>query len=172
MLTALSALFSFLGGSVFRMIWGEVSAILHQRQERANAALDHAHELAMMEAQERINAAQHERNLGAQRLQAELGVQVIRVQGETDLARIEALTEQQNDQTWGAAVLQALKPTGIWLVDAWNASIRPAAASMALFLWFRALQIQNFVMAGRDWDLVCAILGFFFADRTLAKRGK
>ena len=34
-----SALFSFLGGSVFRMIWGEISSFIEKKQEH-NAAKD------------------------------------------------------------------------------------------------------------------------------------
>lgn len=153
-----SAILSFLGGGAFRMIWGEISAAWTKRQ-------DHAHEIERMRLQAEIDAAQHARNLDAIRVQAELGVQTIRVQGEADVARGEA-------QAWLESVREGMKPTGITLVDAWNASIRPAAATLCLWLWFRALYVQQWAMQGRDWDLVCAILGWFFADRTLGKRGK
>ena len=46
----LSALFSFLGGSVFRMIWGEVSAYLTARQQ-------HSQEMDRMKLQADLEAA-------------------------------------------------------------------------------------------------------------------
>ena len=41
----MSALISFLGGSAFRMVWGEVSSYFNKRQ-------DHQHEMERMKAQE------------------------------------------------------------------------------------------------------------------------
>ena len=153
-----SAILSFLGGSAFRMIWGEFSTWF-------TAARDHAREMDRMRLQGELEAAQHARNLEAIRVQADLKVQVVRVQGEMDVAKLEA-------EGWANSVKEGQKPTGIWLIDAWNASIRPAAASLALWLWFRQLYVAQWTMQGRDWDMVCAILGWFFADRTMGKRGK
>lgn len=153
-----SAILSFLGGSAFRMIWGEISAHLTAKRE-------HETEMARMRLQAQLEAEQHARNLAAIKIQHELGVQVVRVQGEMDVAKLEA-------EGWAASVREGMKPTGIWLIDAWNASIRPAAASLALWLWFRQLYVTQWTMQGRDWDMVCAILGWFFADRSMGKRGK
>lgn len=71
----ISALFSFLGGSVFRMIWGEVSHWLTARQ-------DHTFEIERLRLQADMDAAQHARNLEAIRMQADLGVKTIQVQAE------------------------------------------------------------------------------------------
>lgn len=154
----ISALFSFLGGSVFRMIWGEVSAWLTARQE-------HKHELARMQMQAQLEADQHARNLAALRLQAELGVQTIRVQGEADLAREDA-------GAFRDAVANSMKPTGIGWVDAWNAAVRPAFASVVLILWLLILHRQGYTPSPWDLDMMAAVAGFFFADRSLGKRGK
>lgn len=153
-----SAILSFLGGSAFRMIWGEVSQHIEKSRE-------HKYELARMELQNKLEDAQHERNMRAIEKQAELGVKTIRVQGEIDVSKLEA-------EGWMHSVKEGMKPTGIYLIDAWNASIRPAAATLALWLWFRQLYVAQWTMQGRDWDMVCAILGWFFADRTMGKRGK
>lgn len=154
----LSAILSFLGGSAFRMIWGELSAAWTKRQEQS-------HEIERMRVQAELEAAQHQRNMEALRVQAELGVKTIQVQGEADVARIEA-------EAFSRSQADAAKPSGIYIVDLWNGMVRPAAATLALWLWLRALWAQQWAMQGRDWDLVCAILGWFFADRTLGKRGK
>ena len=151
-----SALFSFLGGSAFRLIWEQISGWLNARQE-------HAHELERLRMQAELDAAQHARNLEAIRVQAELGVQTIRVQGEQDVARSEV-------DAWAAAVANAGKPSGIWLVDAWNGSIRPLAASISIFLWVVALNANGWKMTDWDRELVRVVLGFFFASRALVKK--
>lgn len=153
-----SALLSFLGTSAFRMLWGEVAAWYTAKQE-------HAHELERLKLQGELDAAAHERNQAAIRLQAELGVKTIQVQGDIDISKIEA-------DGWANAVANAAKPTGIKLVDAWNSSIRPLAATIALVLWVRALNQAGWVMTDWDKELVGAVMGFFFASRDLLKRGK
>lgn len=154
----LSALLSFLGGSVFRMIWGEVSAFLNKKQ-------DHEHELQMMQAQAAFEDRAHQRSLENLRLQNELGVKMVEVQRESAIAQgdADAFTE---------AMKQSFKPTGIGFVDAWNGSIRPSYASVALVLWVLKLYSQSFKMDEFDIALVAVIVGFFFADRSLRRNGK
>jgi hypothetical protein len=154
----ISAMITFLGGSAFRMIWGELSAWLTARQE-------HKHELARIQLQSELDAAQHARNLEAIRVQAELGVQTIRVQGEADLAREDAAAFRD-------AVAASNRPSGIAWVDAWNASVRPAFATVVLVLWLLILHRQGYAPSPWDLDMMAAVAGFFFADRTLGKRGK
>lgn len=154
----LSALLSFCGGTAFRMIWGELSSAWTKRQ-------DHRHELERLRLQAELDAAQHERNQAAIRLQAELGVQTIRVQGEADLARIEG-------EGWRDAVASVGRPTGIWLVDLWNGVIRPATATVCLFLWVRHVAIHGWALDDQGWSILGAALGLYLADRTLTKRGK
>lgn len=153
-----SAILSFLGGSAFRLIWEQISQMWTAHQEQK-------HELERMRLQGELDAATHERNLAAIKLQADLGVQTIAVQAEADLSRLDATT-------FGNAVVESMKPTGIWQVDLWNGIVRPAAASIALYLWFVALQAQGFKMGDWDRELVGVILGFFFAVRVLSNRGK
>lgn len=152
------ALFSFLGGSVFRMIWGEVASWMSKRQE-------HAMELERMRLQNEIEDKQHERMQAGLRLQAELGIKTIEAKAEADVLSAEA-------EAFAEAMKNAFKPTGIFWVDVWNGIIRPAAATIALGLWVLKLNAQSWAM--QDWDITLAgtILGFFFASRELAKRGK
>jgi hypothetical protein len=156
---------SFLGGSAFRMIWGEISAAWTKRQ-------DHTHEIQLLEAQDRMAGHEHSRNLEAIRVQAELGVKTIQVQAEARQMELAGEIEKEDARGWYGAVVQAMKPVGIWFIDAWNGAIRPAGATIALYLWVRAVHAQHWVMTPRDENLVFAILGFFLADRTLSKRGK
>ena len=155
---SIEALFSFLGGSVFRMVWGEVSAWYNRKQE-------HKHEIERLRLQTEIHDRNHQRNLEALRLQNDLGIKTIEARAEADVATTEAAA-------FARVMESAFKPTGYAFVDVWNGVIRPSAASIALGLWVLKLNAQNWTMA--EWDITLAgtVLGFFFADRSLGKRGK
>ena len=154
----LSAIISFLGGSAFRMVFGEVSHWI-------TAARDHKREVEMMRVQGELDAAQHQRNMESIKLQAELGVKTIAVQAQADLSKLDA-------DGFYSAISQAMKPSGIFLVDLWNGIIRPLCATIAIILWVKALGNQDWSMAAWDMEMVAAILGFFFADRSMGKKGK
>lgn len=154
----LSALFSFLGGSAFRMIWGEVAAWMNKRQ-------DHAYELERLRAEGELDAARHARDMERVRLQADLKVQEVKVVADAAVSQIDA-------QAFVEAMKNAQRPTGIKWVDGWNGSIRPAMATIALLLWVFALAKAGFVTGDWDKELIAGILGFYVADRTLAKLNK
>jgi hypothetical protein len=154
----IEALFSFLGGSVFRMIWGEVSAWYNKRQ-------DHAHEIERMRLQSEMEDKAHERMQAALTLQHQLGIQMVEAKAEADVAVAEA-------SAFAKVMENAFKPTGWAIVDIWNGIIRPSAATIALTLWVLKLASQNWKMDEWDVTLAGTVLGFFFADRSLGKRGK
>lgn len=154
----MSALISFLGGSAFRLIWGELSAFLSKRQ-------DHRHELAMIDVQAKVSAQTHAQNLEAIRVQADLGVKTIQVQADADLSRIDA-------GAWAEAVSAVGRQTGIAFIDIWNGSIRPALATIAIVMVVLQIARHGFDLTDWDRELFGAILGIYVADRTLAKRGK
>jgi len=153
-----SALFSFLGGSAFRMIWGEVSSWMTKKQ-------DHAQEVERMRLQAELDAAQHARNLEAIRVQADLGVKTIQVQAEAAMGGIEA-------EAWADVVGSTTKTTGIRFIDIWNGSIRPLLATLAILVVVAQIVSNGFVLSDWDRELVAAILGIYLADRQLMKRGK
>lgn len=154
----LSALFSFLGGSVFRMIWGEASSYLNKRQ-------DHQHESEMIRLQASLDEAKHARDLEQLRLANELGLKTIEVQKDAAIAQAEV-------DAFSRAIEAAARPTGIKWVDAWNGAIRPSYASVALGLWLVKVAAQGFKMDVFDAELLAVVAGFYFADRSLGKRGK
>jgi hypothetical protein len=154
----IEALFSFLGGSVFRMIWGEVSAWANKKQ-------DHAHELERLRLQTEIDDRAHQRMQDALRLQNELGIQMVAAKAEADVATAEAAA-------FAKVMDSAFKPTGWAVVDIWNGIIRPSAATIALALWVLKLNHQGWKMDEWDVTLAGTVLGFFFADRSLGKRNK
>jgi hypothetical protein len=153
-----SALISFLGGSAFRLLWGEISAWVTAKQT-------HKQELAMLEAQAKFAAQTHAQNLESIRVQAELGVKTIHVQKDADLARIDA-------GAWAEAVSAVGRQTGIKFLDIWNGSIRPLLASIAIALVVFEAAKSGFQLTDWNRELVGAILGIYVADRTLSKRGK
>ncbi len=153
-----SALFSFLGGSIFRMIWGEVSSFFQKKQ-------DHQYELERLRLQMEIDDKAAERQEANLRLQQQLGIQTIEVQRD-------ALVTTEEAGAFKVAMADAFKPTGYKFVDVWNGVIRPAAASIVLVLWFAKLASQGFVMDDYDQELSGVVLGFFFANRALGNRGK
>lgn len=153
----ISTLVSFFGGAAFRMIWGEFASWLNKKQ-------DHDHEMARMEFQEKASAAQHERNLGAMQLQADLGVKTIQVQSEAAIDEIET-------DAWREVVKGTTKITGIRWVDAWNSMIRPAVATWAI-LMITGGEFELFTMSIFAAEVCAAALGIYLADRTLAKRNK
>lgn len=154
----IGALLSFLGGSVFRMLWGEISSFVNKRQ-------DHAHEIEMLQLQRVLDDAAQDRTEKTIRLQAELGIKQVQVQAAADQERAagEAFTE---------AMRNAFKPTGYAMVDVWNGVIRPSFGTVCLALWCAKVVGQGFVMDEWDTGLLAGIVGFFFADRSLGKRGK
>lgn len=154
----LSGLLSFLGGSAFRMIWGEVSAWLTARQE-------HNHELARLQLQESVDAAAHVRNLEAMRVQSELGIKTIEVQRDADLSRLET-------DAWADMTRATYQTTGVKFIDAWNGSVRPLLATLSILIVVGEVVAASFVLSDWSQGLVAAILGLYIADRSLAKRGK
>lgn len=151
-----AAIFSFLGGSAFRMIWGAVSDFIDKRQE-------HAHELERMRLERELEDARHERDCARLRLQADLGVKEIMVQADADVARLET-------EAFVEAMKSAQRPTGIRVVDIWNGIVRPLIATICVVLWVMALNEAGWKMGDWDREIVGVVFGFFFASRELAKR--
>lgn len=153
-----TALASFLGGSVFRMLWGELSSWLSKQQ-------DHKHEIDKLRAQEEIDAAAHGRNLESLRVQAELGIKEVFVKAEAAVSELEA-------SAWSEAVKAVTSKIGIKFIDAWNGIIRPAVATWAIVMITIHFGNKGWILDENGWQLAAAALGIYLADRTLFKRGK
>lgn len=153
-----SALVSFLGGSIFRTIWGEASAWLTKRQ-------DHAQELDRMRLQAESDAAAHSRNLETIKMQADAGVKVIEMQSSSAVKSIET-------DAWLEAVKGTNRTVGNKFIDAWNCAIRPAVATWAVIIITIHYANNGWVLDDNGWGLCGAALGIYLADRALFKRGK
>lgn len=147
----ITALLTFLGSAGLRVFVGQLFDLITKGQ-------DQRQEIERMRVQGELDAAQHERNLAAIKLQADLGIKTIEVQGQAVADKLDA-----------EAVLETIRgmshPTGIALVDAWNGIIRPLLASIAIGLWIASLWMRHWVLD--DWDraLMSAVLGLFVGGR-------
>lgn len=153
----LSAILSFLGGSVFRMIWGEVSAWVNKKQ-------DHQHEVERMRLQAELDEKAHQRRMESIRFEAEQQVKVIQVQAEAAVGQVEV-------EGWLEAVKATGRAIGVAWVDAWNAAIRPGIATWGVVM----LTLEAFAVAQvteGTASVIFAAIGIFVADRSLGKRGK
>lgn len=152
-----TSIIAFLGGSAFRMLWGEISSWVDK-------ARDHKYEMERMRLQADLDERQHERNQIAIRTQHEMGIQLVRVQSESNIAGIEA-------EGWLDAVRATGRSVGIAWVDAWNAMIRPAVASWSVGM-LTLHEFGAFAMSESTSSVCFVALGLYLADRTLNKRGK
>jgi hypothetical protein len=154
----IESLFAFLGGSVFRGVWGEISSYFSKSQE-------HTHELERMKIQADVDSAYHSRSMDMIRLQAELGVKTIQVQAESAISQIES-------EAWLSAVKSTTQSVGIFFIDAWNGVIRPLVATWAIVVISIDMASKQWVLDDNGWMLASAALGIYLADRALFKRGK
>lgn len=153
----ISAVLSFLGGSVFRMIWGEVSSWVNKK-------LEHAQEMDRMRLQGDLDERAHQRRMESVRFEAEQQVKIIHVQAEAAVGQLEA-------EGWLEAVKATGRKVGVAWVDAWNAGIRPGLATWGIVM----LTLEAFALAQINEgtaSVIFAALGIFVADRTLGKKGK
>jgi len=154
----ISALVSFLGGSIFRMLWGEISSFLNKKQ-------DNNHELALLKVHGALDAETHARNLESMKTQAGLNIQIVKEQGDANVAVIET-------DAWLEAVKGTTKTVGIWFIDAWNGVIRPLVATWAIVMITINFANMGWILDDNGWTLCSAALGIYLADRALFKRGK
>lgn len=153
-----SALFSFLGGSAFRMVWGEVASYLNKKQ-------DHDHECVRLRLEAELDAQRHERDMARIRLQSDLNVREVQVVSDAKVSEVEA-------DAWLDAVRSVGRTTGYKFLDVWNGSVRPLLATVSLLVVVGEIIVNGFVLTDWDKELVAAILGIYVADRSLQKRGK
>jgi hypothetical protein len=154
----MGALFSFLGGSIFRMIWGELSAAWTKHQ-------DHNNEIEAMRLQDTLDANKAQRELDRMQKLSELGIKELMVKSSAEI-------ESKDADAFIEAMKTVNAPTGITWVDAWNGIIRPLAATTAIVLWWFCLYQQGYKLTEWDKELIGVILGFYFAHRVFTNRSK
>lgn len=152
----MGAFFSFLGGTAFRWLFGEIISVIKANQE-------HKQELAMLTVQHTQARDQHEWRVAEIQAAAAAGVQVVE-------AKREAETQGFMDRAFLAAVEMTGKQTGIQWVDAWNASIRPLLATVAILLLVgQSVAPQHVVLSAFVSEVCGMALGIFVGGRIAAK---
>jgi hypothetical protein len=150
----LTALFTFLASAGARLAIGKLFESLEKWQDNRN-------EIARMRVQADLEAAAHERNLAALRLQHDLGIRTIDAQSsaETQASLMDAFNE---------AVRATRDRTGVWFIDAWNGVIRPLLATIALGLWVASIWQRGGVLDDWDRGLMASAIGIFVGGRIAA----
>lgn len=153
----MSGLISFLGGTAFRWLLGELLGWLKARDE-------HRAELERLRLQHEQDADRHRWQQEAIKAQADAGLRVI-----------EAQTSAAGAVAADAAFLAAVQGVNTasqradW-IGAWNASIRPALATVGILLLVgQALAPSVVVLSALVLDLICAVLGVFVGERIRAR---
>lgn len=148
---------SFLGGTAFRWLFGEVLGFLKQRDE-------HARELEMMRLQFEQDAQRHQWQQEAIQAQAAAGVKVIEAQA---VAHAQAAA----DDAFLAAIagVNTASQRADW-IGAWNAAIRPGLATVSIVLLVGNAVAPSWVaLSPLLLDLICAVLGVFVGERIRAR---
>lgn len=151
----MGAIISFLGGSAFRAVWGEVSTWLNNKQA-------HSQEMERMKLQNDLQIAASAQQLAMVQAQSAAGLQTIQAQSAAAMSAADA-------DAFTAGLKAAATPTGVKWVDAWNGTVRPAFATVVLVLWISIVVKNDFVATAWDLELMGSIAGFFFADRSLRR---
>lgn len=154
----LTTLFTFFGGTAFRLVFGSVMDWFSKRQ-------DHKQEMEMQRLQAQLETSKREHELNRLRLQSDLGVREIQVA--TEAAEVKAMSD-----AFLTAVQATTQKTGVSWVDAWNAAIRPAGATLSLIMWLGIVIAAGFAGSGLsefDKTMISAFLGIFVGDRIHAK---
>lgn len=154
----MGGILSFLGGSAFRMLWGEVSTYFTKKQE-------HQQEIERIKLQAENDAARHIQECERIKLQSDLGVKEMYVQHDIDIDKL-------NAEGFMNIAENITKPIGIAFIDGWNSSIRPMGATMALIMIAAEIVQAGFVIPAAIAEVLFAFLGLYVADRSLGKRGK
>jgi hypothetical protein len=149
---------SFLGGTAFRWLFGEIIGFVKEREERKR-------ELEMMRLSHEQDKDKHQWQQEAIAAQAAAGVRVIE-------ARRQADESAASDATFFKASEGVNKASerGDW-IGAWNASIRPFLATVGILLLVgNTVAPSVFVLSALVMELICAALGVFVGER-IRQRG-
>lgn len=145
-------MWSFLGGTAFRWLFGEIVGFLKAKQE-------HQHEQAMIRLN--MEVATHQAELRRLEIQAAADAGVRTIEAQVEQHRSETL-----DDAWLEAVGSIDKPSGVKWIDGFNKFIRPELAQISIILVAaNAIWPEHVILAGIVGDVVCGALGLFIGGR-------
>ena len=148
---------SFLGGTAFRWLMGELIGYVKARQ-------DHSHELERMRL-----------SLDLERQRADLQRQAIQQAADMQVRVVEAQAQATADRLAGEALAAAVMGVNEaqtrrdW-IGAFNALIRPELAQVSILLLVgHALWPQHVTLTPLMLELMCGVLGVFVGERIRVK---
>jgi hypothetical protein len=149
---------SFLGGTAFRWLFGEIIGFVKEREERKR-------ELEMMRLNHEQDKDKHQWQQEAIAAHAAAGVKVIEAKRQSDesaaaddafLKAIEGVNTASDRKDW---------------IGAWNASIRPFLATVGILLLIgNTVAPTVFVISALVMEVICGVLGVFVGER-IRQRG-
>lgn len=149
----MSGLLSFLGGTAFRWLFGELIGFFKARQE-------HQQEIERMRLSLEQDAQRHQWQQEAIAAHAAAGVKVIEAQAQAAAGAAADAAFLAAVQGVGQASMRA-----DW-IGAWNAAIRPALATVGILLLVgQSLAPAHVVLSALVLELICAVLGVFVGER-------
>src|SRR5574343_1173965 len=151
----LTALLTFFGVTAFRLIFGFVMEYVNRRSDQTLV-------IERMNMQAKLDAQKAAQSMALVRLQAELGVKQIEVQSAADM-------DLKSLDIFGQAVRATTVQTGIKWVDAWNAAIRPALATIATMIIVFEFVHGGFVANQLAQTIIAGAIGMFVGERIDAK---
>lgn len=149
----MSGLISFLGGTAFRWLFGELIGFFRAKQE-------HEQEMQRMRLSFEQDAQRHQWQQEAIAAQAAAGVRVIEAQAQ-------AASGAAADAAFLAAVqgIDTASKRADW-IGAFNALIRPELAQVSILLLAgHAIWPDVVVLQGIVAEVVCGALGLFIGER-------
>lgn len=153
----MGGILSFLGGTAFRWLFGEILGFVKAREE-------HKLELARMQLEHTQARDRHQWQQEAIAAAAAAGIKLVEAQS------VAAAAKAADD-----ALLLAIKGVNDasmrtdW-IGQWNASIRPGLATVGIFLLIgQALAPTHVILSALVTELICAVLGVFVGERIRAR---
>jgi hypothetical protein len=146
-----SAVYSFLGGTAFRLLLTFITERIQYWQE-------FKFETERLKLQNQIENDQAKRHIEILEAQKKAGIQLV----EAEISKESNLADITNFQF---VVKDATKPTGFIELDFWNSAIRPALATICTIVWIISLIIRGWILTPWDLELIAAVLGIFVGSR-------
>lgn len=160
-------LLELLGGTAFRLLAGRFL-------DAWEAKSRHKQEMEFLELRSKLEDSASARRMNEAVKYKEIGITELRVQGDIKVDELELNGWLSTVKSIGDTINKTLDapPVGKWWIDmwpklvgVWNAAIRPALATIAIWCWLQSMWITNFNLNEFDKSLISGVLGIFIGER-------
>lgn len=160
-------LLELLGGTAFRLLAGRFL-------DAWEAKSRHKQEMEFLTLQDKLQANASTRRMEEAVRYKEIGITELRVQGDVKIDELELTGWLSTINSIGETISKTIEapPVGKWWIDmwpklvgVWNAAIRPALATIAIWCWLQSMWAMNFNLSEFDKSLISGVLGIFIGER-------